>query len=134
MSLDGSGGDGASCSSSEAADEAIDEDLGDVTDDEDWASIGAAALRQGSFPINRGEGLMHSSYNYNAKAKHTHKKERGGGPASSTLARSAPVPQRIGKQQTLDSGFDFGSEVLMEGVGGDQEREAIQALLRLGSV
>jgi hypothetical protein len=123
MSLDGDGRD--YCSSSEAPDDAAvpdDEwDDGDVTDEEDWARIGAAALRARS--LNGGGGFIHSNH----FAVHS-KKQRPparGGPASSALAKS--VPGGIPFQQL---GF-----ALPDGVGGDQEeRAAVEALLRLGSM
>ncbi|KAI9816445.1 MAG: DNA-binding proteins Bright/BRCAA1/RBP1 and proteins containing BRIGHT domain [Pycnora praestabilis] len=120
MSLDGDG----YCSSSEAPDEGpvLDADLGDVTDDEDWANIGAAALRQGSIPMSGG-GCNHVSANVYGN--------RGGGPASSALAKSMPSAHIL--QQDHDSvesfppcNFNMGSDL--------QEREAIEALLRLSSV
>ncbi|KAJ5477390.1 hypothetical protein N7539_007534 [Penicillium diatomitis] len=60
MSLDGDDEDGrAYCSSSEAPDEDVPEDQwdeGDVTDEEDWAQIGAEALRARS--MNGGGGFV----------------------------------------------------------------------------
>ena len=128
MSMDDSDLD-ASPSSSEAPDDAYpDDDVGDVTDEEDWASIGAAALRAGSFPgTHQDESKPRRKYDYNARvlrdsSNHTqNRRGHGGGPASSTLAKSAPGLDDVGMQE------------LMEGVGED-EGEAVQALLRLGSV
>ena len=115
MSLDGDvNGD-----SSEAPEEDIpDGDWGeeDVTDEEDWAHIGADALRARS--LNGNGGFIYP--------KQQAAVMRGGGPASSTLAKSAPN-NNIPIQQL---GFS-----LPEGVGGDrEERAAVEALLRLGSM
>ena len=52
-----------------------DEDVGDVTDEEDWARIGARALRMGSAPGGRETGER--------------ERERGGGPAREALAISS---------------------------------------------
>ena len=125
MSMDG---DGGSASCSEAPEDAFPEDdAGEVTDEEDWASIGAAALRAGySFPGNTKAGK--GKYDYNKRVrressahlqsrKHTSQKGRG----PTTLAKSAP---------TLN---DVDMTDLMEGVGKD-EGEAVRALLLLGSM
>jgi hypothetical protein len=114
MSLDGDVRE--YCSSSEAPDEEIpDEDWGeeDVTDEEDWAQIGAAALRARS--LNGGGGFI----NGNAPLL------RGGGPAPSSLAKSAP--RHIPIQQL---GFSVPDGM----VGNKEERAAVEALLRLGSM
>ncbi|KAE8391356.1 putative Sin3 binding protein-domain-containing protein [Aspergillus alliaceus] len=116
MSLDGN--EHEYCSSSEAPeDEVQDEDWGeeDVTDEEDWAQIGAAALRARS--LNGAGGFVNGH--------HSSPQLRGGGPAASSLAKSAPRKPPI---QQL--GFS-----LPEGMVGDtQERAAVEALLRLGSM
>lgn len=130
MSLDGD----ESCSSSEAPDDGpiLDEDVGDVTDEEDWAHIGAAALRQGSYPTaTSGGGRNH---NNSQLSTHLFAKDRsGGGPASSALAKSMPMPSVYNSQQLQDyAGF---SQMDGFGIGSDlQEREAVEALLRLSSV
>lgn len=113
MSLDGDEREYAS--SSEAPEDQIpDEDWGeeDVTDEEDWAQIGADALRARS--LNASGGFLDAK-----------QQPRGGGPAASTLAKS--LPNNIPIQQL---GF-----TLPEGVVGDrEERAAVEALLRLGSM
>ena len=115
MSLDGD----SSCSSSEAPpdDEIMDDDPEDVTDDEDWAAVGAAALRAASAS---GPGR-----NFLASRVYTEGAHRGGGPSLSTLAKS--MPMRPSQPNNIDlSAFGMASD--------SQEREAIEALLRLGSV
>lgn len=118
MSLDGEDHD--YCSSSEAPDDAAvpdDEWDDDVTDEEDWANIGADALRARSL---NGGGIV----NTNHLAVYSNQKQQnpplsGGGPASSTLAKS--VPGGIPYQQL--------------GFSGDlEERAAVEALLKLGSM
>ncbi|KAI9737581.1 MAG: DNA-binding proteins Bright/BRCAA1/RBP1 and proteins containing BRIGHT domain [Cirrosporium novae-zelandiae] len=117
MSLDGDSCD-ESCSSSEAPDDqGMDEDMGDVTDEEDWASIGAAALRAGSFPVSGGG----PAYNY-LSANYPRHSHRGGGP--STLPKSVPT-----MNINIES-FQFPNGV----TGDSQEREAVEALLRMGSM
>ncbi|KAI9758891.1 MAG: DNA-binding proteins Bright/BRCAA1/RBP1 and proteins containing BRIGHT domain [Candelina submexicana] len=121
MSMDWS----KSCSSSEAPDEGVvlDEDLGDETDKEDWATIGAAALRQGFHPTSGGGRRNISAPVFS--------RDRGGGRTSSALAKSMPMAHNNYRahQYTSFSHLDG------LGVGSDsQEREAIEALVRLSSV
>ncbi|PKS06824.1 hypothetical protein jhhlp_006900 [Lomentospora prolificans] len=116
MSLD----DSASASCSEAPDDDDDmvmrDDPDDVTDDEDWAAIGAAALRAGSYP-NQAAAAAHrnhlDSHVYN-----------GGGlrsfSATAGMARSLQ-PANI----------DFSA---LGSTSDAQEREAVEALLQLRSV
>ncbi|KAA8644667.1 hypothetical protein EYZ11_001907 [Aspergillus tanneri] len=116
MSLDGDAC--AYCSSSEAPDDEIrDEDWGeeDITDEEDWAQIGAAALRARS--LNGGGGFVHGN--------HRSPQLRGGGPSSSSLAKSAP--RKVPIQQL---GFSLPDGMVNDG----EERAAVEALLRLGSM
>jgi hypothetical protein len=117
MSLDGD----RSCSSSEAPeDELMGDDPDDITDDEDWAAVGAAALRQASYSAS-GMGRSFSSHVYIGGSR------SGGGPSLSTMAKSAPLCQQQVQRNKLDySTFGVASD--------SQEREAIEALLRLGSV
>ncbi|CAF9909859.1 MAG: hypothetical protein GOMPHAMPRED_006886 [Gomphillus americanus] len=111
-------------SSSEAEEPYPEDDIGEVTDEEDWASIGAAALRAGfSFPKPTSSK---GRYDYNARVQRDssqvrNPKRSGGGPASSTLAKSVPVLS------------DAEMKEFMTGVGKD-ESEAVKALLQLGSM
>ncbi|CAG8971185.1 hypothetical protein HYALB_00010185 [Hymenoscyphus albidus] len=118
MSLD----DEDSCSSSEAEpeDEVMggDDDPDDITDDEDWAAVGAAALRAASYSAS-GPGNNYLTTLYPG-GPHS-----GGGPSLNTLAKSAPL--RPSQLNNIDlSAYGMASD--------SQEREAIEALLRLGSV
>ena len=109
MSLDGEEAN-EYCSSSEAPDDEIADDAWgeeDVTDEEDWAQIGADALRARS--LNGGGFVDPKRQNM-----------RGGGPASSNLAKS--VPHNVPIQQL---GFNLPKD--------REERAAVEALLRLGS-
>jgi hypothetical protein len=115
MSLDGS------CSSSEEApeDEVMDDDPDDITDDEDWAAVGAAALRANSYSASGPGKSLLSSHLYTAGTR------SGGGPSLTTLAKSVPV------RTPLPNNFDLSAYGM---TSDSQEREAIEALLRLGSV
>ena len=142
MSLDEGSG-----SSSEAPDEGpvADDDLGDVTEEEDWASIGAAALRAGSFPSGGG-GKIYTASSHTSR----YQKRSSGGPVRRALAMSMPTQigtrpqdihhqqqaQRIQRWQGISSGYaDEKGDFAMQGIGNDsQERDAIQALLSLSSV
>jgi hypothetical protein len=116
MSLDGD----ESCSSSEAPpdDEIMGDDPDDITDDEDWAAVGAAALRAASYSAaGPGRNFLTSRYNGGAHG--------GGGPSLSALAKS--VPLRTSQPTNFDlSAFGMTTD--------SQERDAVEALLRLGSV
>lgn len=99
----------ASCSEAPDDDMEMNDDPEDATDDEDWAAMGAAALRAESYPHkvpgNSGLGIPQ----YGAARSF-----------SSGMAR-APQPTKL----------DFAA---MAGTSDAQEREAVEALLRLGSV
>lgn len=139
MSLDGEN----SCSSSEPPDDSpiLDYDAGDVTDEEDWASIGAAALRQGSFPRASAGGRVRSN-DPHARRLDPKTRGRGGGPPLSMLAKSVPMSNASvlydsRKPPAADGYSSFESPNLLEsGYGSSdlQEREAIEALVRLSSV
>ena len=115
MSLDGS----ASASCSEAPDDDMvmrDDDPDDVTDDEDWAAIGAAALRADSYP-NRAAamaaGRLPSSELYT-----------GGGMRS--FSASAGMARSL-QPENIDASA-------LEATSDAQEREAVEALMQLRSV
>lgn len=135
MSLDGD----SSCSSSESSDGApvLEYDAGEMTDEEDWASIGAAALRQGSCPRATAAVQPLSSYQY---ATHLDPESRGrGGPPVTMLARSMPMsnPSLFSNQNPGAADASRFHENLPEGGFGSsdsQEREAIEALVKLSSV
>lgn len=135
MSLDGLD-DSCSSSSPPATRQIPDYDLGDVTDEEDWASIGAAALRQGSYPLNG--GLIPT--NHQRYAQRFNPKSRGRGAAGrppATTAKSMPTTNRImynNKQQQQQAAHALmGFSPMLEGSDA-QDREAVEALLRLSSV
>lgn len=124
MSMDGSAS--ASCSEAPDDDVAMNDDPEDVTDDEDWATVGAAALRAPSYsnpapPAPAGLNFF-SSRVYSS----------GGGMRSSVSASAgmARAPQPPGNFNYLSTTAPFGSG----GASEAQEREAVEALLRLGSV
>ncbi|MCJ1387725.1 DNA-binding proteins Bright/BRCAA1/RBP1 and proteins containing BRIGHT domain [Xylographa bjoerkii] len=141
MSLDDGSG-----SSSEAPDDDLipADDLGDVTEEEDWASIGAAALRAGSFPSGGG-GKIYTASSHTSR----YRKSGGSGPVRRALATSMPTQmgirplgiqqqqvQRIKQWQGMSSDYTKeNGEYTMDSIGNDsQERDAIEALLSLRSV
>lgn len=128
MSLDGNE-DGYS-SSSEAPEPLMDEDLGegDVTDEEDWASMGAAALRARSLPssgrVPSGGGHLYQPIaNYSTTSRNCSRTSGTPAFASSVPKKATLVHNHLG--YTLPAGV---------GVNNPQEREAVEALLRLGSM
>lgn len=109
MSMDGSGS--ASCSEAPDDDVVMNDDPEDMTDDEDWAAVGAAALRASSYQPN--------SRQFFSSTVHT----AGGVRSFSGTPGMARAPQF--------TNFDFSAN----GVPPDsQERDAVEALLRLGSL
>ncbi len=122
MSLDGNDVEYAS---SEAP-EVLDEDLGegDITDEEDWASIGAEALRARSLPksprIPSGGGRIYQPIASYSVAPRYRSRTPG------IISRSAPS-RPILAQRSLSFQPDAG-------VNTNSERAAIEALLSLGSM
>ncbi|KAI2642656.1 hypothetical protein GGS21DRAFT_185593 [Xylaria nigripes] len=118
MSLDSLDEPGsASCSEApDAMDMAMNDNPEDETDDEDWGAVGAAALRAGSYSspaeARRGAGFLGHVYN-----------NTGG-------YRSFPTNTRMLREPPLDN-IDLDA---LAASSDAQEREAIQALLQLGSV
>ncbi|KAK3322537.1 putative Sin3 binding protein-domain-containing protein [Apodospora peruviana] len=113
MSMDGSAS--ASCSEAPDDDVAMNDDSEDLTDDEDWAVVGAAALRASSYQAQSNRYFsppnVHTAY--------------GGVRSFSGTAGMARAPHF--------NNFSFGASAL--GAPPDaQERDAVEALLRLGSV
>ncbi|KAI9852660.1 MAG: DNA-binding proteins Bright/BRCAA1/RBP1 and proteins containing BRIGHT domain [Thelocarpon superellum] len=119
MSLDGEG----SCSSSDAPDGGLgaDEELGDVTDDEDWAKIGAAALRQGSLSASTTLRRPNIYTQAPMRALPPHS-------TSPSMLRGGlyNIQEGLIPSTSSSSGGVIGSD--------SQEREAIEALVRLSSV
>ncbi|KAL2074798.1 hypothetical protein VTL71DRAFT_8577 [Oculimacula yallundae] len=116
MSLDG--GDD-SCSSSEVPEDDVMADDDDMmTDEEDWAAVGAAALRAASYSASGPRRNFLSSHIYTGAS--------GGGRSLSTMGKSVPA-------RTLQppTNIDFAAFGM---TSDSQEREAVEALLRLGSV
>lgn len=159
MSLDGSE-PGSGSESSEMAEDipGLEDDLDDVTDQEDWAAIGPDALRQGNDVFARKH--TYRNYNYMSRASAARVKSAGG----SSLAKSMPHRSRLsslqlqkhhhvsraGKSATPAFHSSSLASVSRMGAGdmaasssldiygvmdqGSQEREAVEALLRMGSM
>ena len=117
-------------SSSPAPDDPnLDDDVAsDVTDEEDWASIGAEALRARSLPKSAAPLPRHLYQPvpipiYSKASARSRSRGRGTPPtfARSTSKPSIPV-------------YNSTSVKLPSGVGGTQEREAVEALLSLGAM
>jgi Putative Sin3 binding protein len=128
MSLDGA--DFGYASSSPAPDDPnFDDDVAsDATDEEDWASIGAEALRAQSLPSSAAPLPRHLYQPvpipiYSKASARSRSRGRG---TPSTFARSVPKSALPVHNST--------SVALPSGVGGTQEREAVEALLSLGSM
>ena len=120
MSLDGDDKP-ESRSSSEAPDEHMIDDLeGDATEEEDWAAMGAAALRARSFPSRPappGRSL------YQPVKYHSYRRI--------SLVPRRPTPKGRAVHHDRVTNFPLSNGV---GNGDLQEREAVEALLKLGSM
>ncbi|CAD6503170.1 BgTH12-02838 [Blumeria graminis f. sp. triticale] len=109
------------CSSPEESedDEIMSDNSADTTDDEDWAAVGAAALRAASYSTS-GPGT-----HFFSPPGDREKPCRGGGPSSFVLAKSCPRPS-LSLSHLQVSHFTTNPA--------PQERDAIEALLQLGSL
>lgn len=143
MSLDGREDDDMS-SHAAPEDEPISDNPDDVTDEEDWANIGPQALRQGFSAARTAHRIDYNSLSYSsARMKPT--------PSISGLMKSAPGQGRRASSYSVasprgisypggivppTSSLGFGSTGLIKpGVNvGLQERDAIEALLSMGSM
>jgi hypothetical protein len=149
MSLDGDGDgdnddpDYASSSPAPDDDPAFDDDLAsDATDEEDWAGIGAQALRARSLPFSTTPLPKHLYQPVPipiilSKASARSRSRGRGTPTSSTFARSIPIhsiPQSAPPVPNLHPLLKGGSTALPSGLGGKEERDAIEALLSLGTM
>lgn len=114
MSMDGY--ESASCSEAPDDDVTMNDDPEDVTDDEDWAAMGAAALRAESYP-----NMAAALDGPNMPVPHTY---------GATGMRS--FSGRSGMAHPPQTNSLFMSP--LHGASDAQEREAVEALLRLGSV
>lgn len=117
MSLDSSGSGSASCSEAPDDDVAMNDDPEDVTDDEDWAAVGAAALRASSYQARSDQQFLSAGNVYTP----------GCGFRSLSATAGMVRPPQFGN-------FDFSASALGAAPPDAQEREAVEALLRLGSV
>jgi hypothetical protein len=111
-------------------------DLDEVTDEEDWASIGAAALRQGSYPLSG--GLMPTHRRHPPQVDPKSRGRGAGGRPPPTTARSMPVTNtlmynRKNQQQQQAARALMGFSPMPEDSDA-QDRAAVEALLKLSSV
>jgi hypothetical protein len=141
MSLDGS-------SPAISEDDSLSSDSeGDETEEEDWAAMGADALRKASLPATASPGARRN-YNLMSIPGSLHDARTSsiygsaGGARSSLLTRSTPQFVRRPPAMTTKSSQHRGSvnkvpfghaATPMEIDQTSQEREAIEALLRMGS-
>lgn len=114
MSMDGSAT--ASCSEAPDDDVVMNDDPEDMTDDEDWAAVGAAALRAESYP-----NMAAAQADRNRLTTNVYTPNGARSFSASTGMARPPQPTNI----------DFAALARNSDA---QEREAVEALLRLGSV
>ncbi|EFX00700.1 hypothetical protein CMQ_7702 [Grosmannia clavigera kw1407] len=124
MSMDDEYDDGpASASCSEAPDEdvAMNDDTDNLTDDEDWGAVGAAALRAASYSNSATAGRFGSRFVSSQ-------------PFSSFTSFAANNDGKQQQQQQQRFSFNANAEAAARSASDEQERDAVEALLRLGSV
>jgi len=120
MSMDESAS--ASCSEAPDDDVQMNDNPEDMTDDEDWAAVGAAALRAASYSHSARPDNFLSSRVHTTSGRSVF----GGGLRSASYnAGMARAPQPT---------FDFSVMTGAAASADAQEREAVEALLKLGSV
>jgi hypothetical protein len=159
MSLDGFDRDSGS-GSSEMVDDipGLEDDLDDVTDQEDWAAIGPDALREGIDGVGRRDAHRNATTAIRSgptRLKHTGatssaKPSTYRSRLSTLQLQKQHLSSRFGRQATPDPGFSSlptgsrpgrqdNSAIVTSGAydvmdQDSQEREAIEALLRMGSM
>lgn len=134
MSMDGEYDDGpASASCSEAPDEDVDmnDDTDNLTDDEDWGAVGAAALRAASYSNSATTGRFNSRFVSSQPFPSFTNFTANAGDKERPFSYNADV-DGAARSQRLSTVMN-GSEPFQD-ASDEQERDAVEALLRLGSV
>ncbi|KAF2200113.1 hypothetical protein GQ43DRAFT_374613 [Delitschia confertaspora ATCC 74209] len=145
MSLDGSESDSDSPSDMSGMEDnapGLEDDLDDVTDHEDWSAIGPDALRQASQASQSyGRRYAHRDYNYLSRTSAVRLKPqyRSVSAQSLPLSRAATQTPAFNTSSFVartDTGpFHASSTGVRGAINQDiQERDAIEALLKMGSM
>ncbi|CAK7218652.1 DNA-binding proteins Bright/BRCAA1/RBP1 and proteins containing BRIGHT domain [Sporothrix bragantina] len=130
MSMDdGDGPASASCSEAPDEDMEMDDDPDNLTDDEDWGAVGAAALRAESYSTSVAAGRFGSPIYMSSRpyGSFSHFAGTAGSKTHFSFSARASSPQQ--HPALASTGF-----TAFQGASDEQEREAIEGLLRLGSV
>ena len=114
--------------------------MGEETEEEDWASIGAAALRENSRP---GAGVMPTSSRSRSQQRYRESKARLRGtsatrPSSSAMSKSAPATRHLFMEARRQHQLQHqrSPAIIPEDAFREedtQDREAVEALLKLSS-
>ena len=115
---------------------------GDSTEEEDWAGIGPAALRAGYFPRNLNRPRTYIPHPHpTSRIRNPRNRSRGPlssiPPASTSRPNSPPVNHHPHPPRTSQNQVNFSTSPLPDGGlcgNNSQEREAIEALVRLKNV
>ncbi|KAJ2897378.1 putative Sin3 binding protein-domain-containing protein [Zalerion maritima] len=130
MSLDGTASVSPSCSEND--DDINMDDPDEATDDEDWASVGAAALRAASYADSaKGGGLSPAPSLFSSRV---YTSGPGGSRSFSENAATTRYAAAAATAHRPQRPSNLGTAAALGGVSDAQEREAVEALLRLGSV
>lgn len=117
----------------------VDDEANDLTDEEDWESMGADALLARSCP---GQSYMQGDLRDKASpSHHQHRQQQHGIPISphsinrppSSFVKSVPTPSHMGAIYTsMDRARQHQSQQHQQLVSGEEERVAVEALLSMG--
>ncbi|CAK7263852.1 DNA-binding proteins Bright/BRCAA1/RBP1 and proteins containing BRIGHT domain [Sporothrix epigloea] len=129
MSMDEDLPASASCSEAPDEDMEVDSDPDNLTDDEDWGTVGAAALRAESYSTSVTGGRFGSPLYMSSRpyGSFSHFARTAGSKTNFSLSARANSPHQ--HPALASTGF-----AAFQGASDEQEREAIEGLLRLGSV
>ncbi|CAK7202636.1 DNA-binding proteins Bright/BRCAA1/RBP1 and proteins containing BRIGHT domain [Sporothrix eucalyptigena] len=131
MSMDEDEEGPAYASCSEAPDEDMDmnDDPENLTDDEDWGAVGAAALRAESYSNSVAAGRFGSPIFMSSRPYGSFGQFAGTAGSKTHFSFSARATSPQQHPALASTGF-----TTFQGASDEQEREAIEGLLRLGSV
>ncbi|CAK7230242.1 DNA-binding proteins Bright/BRCAA1/RBP1 and proteins containing BRIGHT domain [Sporothrix curviconia] len=130
MSMDdGDGPASASCSEAPDEDMEMDDDPDNLTDDEDWGAVGAAALRAESYSASVAAGRFGSPIYMSSCPYGSFSHFAGTAGSKTHFSFSARASSPLQHPALASTGF-----TAFQGASDEQEREAIEGLLRLGSV
>ncbi|OAA58419.1 Sin3 binding protein [Niveomyces insectorum RCEF 264] len=129
---DGGGSGSASCSEAPDEDAMMHDNPEDLTDDEDWGAVGAAALRAASYSNSATAGRFSGRSFLSSRPPQANFSNLA---AATTSGRQLPFSTHASAEDShYESTFGMHNFSPFQAASDEQEREAVEALLRLGSV